>query len=566
MSLRRPFLVHRILVGAVVAVCLTISLEPGLAARKAKRTDAGKAQKQTESGFTLKVPVEVVVVNTIVTDREGNPITDLTVDDFEVYENRKKQTIQSFSQETYQSPQISMKWGSAADVEEPAQAAAPDKPRLLSLVIDDLTFPPTGSLNRTIQAIRGFVERGLGAENYISILTASRGHFVPFTQDKEVLLEEIAQLHKKLDFTPALRRTNCVTLTDTQAEEIDLFGSMPGGRAFDTAFAEAEECGIGTTSANVTGDQPGGVPTASIDANQQVTERFVHSLATRQLAHQRSRIRRLLDVLRAHIRSLGPVEAQKSLVLLSYGFLHRSTRYELEQVIDMALKTGLIFNTVRSSGLETDSIYDVSDNLSVDSSQRLAKSLLSMEDQRHKGTALDYLAKATGGIYFRDNNDLLAGLRQVVDQQFSFYVLSYATPPKKPNGRYYKIRVKVSRPGARVTHRKGFFAPKERLSPEERKKREMLEAMQAPTNLREIPLQMSYHSSRLDQDTHQLEIVTRLGFEDVPFLVEDGKRLNKINLAVVAFDEENEYVGGDEKAWDLRLGDSSYAALLQSGP
>ena len=53
-----------------------------------------------------------------------------------------------------------MTWGSEAGTEEPAPEAAPDKPRLLSLVIDDLTYPPMGTLNRTIKAIRGFVKGG----------------------------------------------------------------------------------------------------------------------------------------------------------------------------------------------------------------------------------------------------------------------------------------------------------------------------------------------------------------------------------------------------------------------
>ena len=252
-------------------------------------------------------------------------------------------------------------------------------------------------------------------------------------------------------------------------------------------------------------------------------------------------------------------------MLLSAGFLHRTLRYDMERLIDMALKTGLIFNTIRITGLETSSMYDVSNNFTSNSSLRLDKALLVGEDRKQKSMSLDYLSKATGGIYFKDNNDLGAGLRQVVAQQFSYYVLSYATPPKKPNGRYYRLRVKVSRPGVRVTHRKGFFAPKERLSPEEQKKKEMLEAMQTPTDLREIPLQMSYHSSRLDAETYQLEIVTRLGFEDLPFLVEDGKRINKVNLAVVAFNAKDEYVGGDEKTWDFKLTNSSYQALLQAG-
>ena len=567
MSLRRPFLTGAILAGTMVAGWLTATFEPIPATAEAKPGKTEKVRGQPSSGFTLKVPVEVVVVNAIVTDRDGNPIIDLTESDFEVYENRKKQTIQSFSQEIYQNPQSSMTWGSQAGEEEPAPEAAPDKPRLLSLVIDDLTYPPMGTLNRTVEAIRGFVERGLKEENYISIMTASRGYFVPFTQDRELLLAEIDQLHKKLDFTASMRRPGCVTMTDAQAEEIELVGATPGNRAFDVAMAEASDCGIGASTFNaLAGGTPGvGVGGASIDATQQVLERYVRTLASQYLAGQRSRIRRLLDVLRAHIRSLGPVEAQKSLVLLSGGFLHRSLRYDLERLVDMALKTGLIFNTIRITGLETGAMYDVSDSFTNNSRLRLDKSLLVTEDRKQKGMSLEYLARATGGIDFRDNNDLGAGLRQVVDQQFSYYVLSYATPPKKPDGRYYRLRVRVSRPGVRVTHRKGFFAPKERLSPEEQKKKEMLEAMRAPTDLREIPLQMSYHSSRLDGDTYRLEIVTRLGFEDVPFLVEEGKRINRINLAVVAFDAKDEYVGGDEKAWDFKLGDGSYQALLQSG-
>ena len=464
-SLRRvppPPILVRTMVAAWLAAAL--ALIPAIAEDKPGETE--RVQGQASSGFTLKVPVEVVVVNAIVTDRDGKAITDLTADDFEVFENRKKQAIQSFSQEIHQS------------------LPTPDKPRLLSLVIDDVTYAPTGILNRIVQAIRAFVKRGLGANNYISIMTASRGYFVPFTQDRELLLTEIDQLHTKLD----------------------------------------------------------------------------SSQSARLLVDPKSRIRRLLDTLRAHIRSLGSVEAQKSLVLFSGGFLHQGFHYHLERLVDVALKTGVILNTIQATGMDTSPMYDVSEETTLFESLLMTDHLMQL-----RRIVLEYLAKTTGGIFFRDNGDLVAGLRKVVDQQFSYYVLSYATPPKKPDGNYYRLRVKVSRPGVRVTHRKGFYAPKERLSPEEQKKREMLEAMRAPTDLSEIPLQMSYHGSRLGPDTYRLEIVTRVGFKDLPFLVEDGKRINRINLAVVAFDAKDEYVGGDEKAWNFKLGDGSYQALLKSG-
>ena len=566
MSLGRPLLPGATLSRTMVATWLTAAVALIAATAAAQPRENEKVRGESSSGFTLKVPVEVVVVNAIVTDRDGNPITDLTVDDFEVLENRKKQTIQSFTQEIYQGSQSSLNWGTTVGAEEPAPEAAPEKPRLMSLIIDDLTYPPTGTLTRTIQAIRGFVERGLKAGNYISIMTASRGYFVPYTQDSELLLAEIDRIHKKLDFTPSMNRPGCVTMTDAQAEEIHVVSATPGSRAFDVAMSEAEDCGIGGASANPLNErQRVGVGTTGVDQTQQAIETYVRTLAAQHLSIKRARTRRLLDVVRGHIRSLGPVEAQKSMVLLSAGFLHRALRYDLERLVDVALKTGIIFNTIRSTGLETSSMYDVSENFTNSSSLRLEKALLVTEDRRQKGMSLEYLAKATGGIYFKDNNDLGAGLRQVVDQQFSYYVLSYATPPKKPDGRFYRLRVRVSRPGVRVTHRRGFYAPKERLSPEEQKKKEMLEAMRAPTDLREVPLQMSYHSSRLGPDSYRLEIVTRLGFKDLPFLVEENKRINRINLAVVAFDAKDKYVGGDEKAWNFKLGDSSYQALLKSG-
>ncbi|MDE2664910.1 MAG: VWA domain-containing protein [Acidobacteriota bacterium] len=559
MSLGRDFLPGAILALTLVAgwLAAALALIPATAATQPQETE--KVRGQSSSGFTLKVPVEVVVVNAIVTDRDGKPITDLTADDFEVFENRKKQTIQSFSQEIYQNPQSSLTWGSAVGAEEPVPEASPEKPRLLSLVIDDLTYPPTGMLRRTIQAVRGFVERGLRAQNHISIMTASRGYFVPFTQDRELLLAEIDRIYKKLDFTPSMNRPGCVSMTDAQAEDIHVVSPTPGSRAFDVAMAEAEECGVGSSENGLGGGSIG------LGSPQQVVENYVRTVALQHLSLKKGRTRRLLDVLRGHIRSLGPVEAQKSLILLSGGFLHRALRYDLERLVDMALKTGTIFNTIRATGLETSPMNDVSKDVTVNSILRLEKALLVAEDRRQKGIALDYLARATGGTYFKDNNDLVAGLRKVVDQQFSYYILSYATPPKKPDGRYYRLRVRVSRPGVRVTHREGFYAPKERLSPEEQKKKEMLEAMRAPTNLREIPLQMFYHGSRLHGDTYRLELVTRLGFEDLPFLVEEGKRINRINLAVVAFDAQEKYVGGDEKAWNFKLSDSSYQTLLKSG-
>jgi hypothetical protein len=55
-------------------------------------SDSGKAPGKS-TPFTFKVPVDVVVVNAIVTDKKGAAIKDLTVNDFKVYEDGKPQLI-----------------------------------------------------------------------------------------------------------------------------------------------------------------------------------------------------------------------------------------------------------------------------------------------------------------------------------------------------------------------------------------------------------------------------------------------------------------------------------------
>ena len=99
---------------------------------------------ETDSEFTFRVPVDVVVVNAVVSDESGHPVTDLTADDFEVYEDGELQSIQTFTRESYQ--RISVAEGVERGEEpEPRSVDVEDsgvgQARYFSLFIDDLTSP-----------------------------------------------------------------------------------------------------------------------------------------------------------------------------------------------------------------------------------------------------------------------------------------------------------------------------------------------------------------------------------------------------------------------------------------
>ena len=179
--------------------------------------------------------------------------------------------------------------------------------------------------------------------------------------------------------------------------------------------------------------------------------------------------------------------------------------------------------------------------------------------------ALQQLAHETGGIFFHNNNDLAAGLRQIINNQSFYYVLTYATPSPKADGRYHKVKLELLRPGLQVTYRKGYFAPKEQLTFERRKKEDIMEALQAPGNLNEIPIQLSYNYFQLDETRYQIALLTKVSIQGLQFLEEDARHKNLFNLVVVAFDEHDTYVDGLEKSMELNLTDPSYAAMLNYG-
>jgi len=521
-----------------------------LSADQDPKKPAQKSQKEGEKppSFTVKVPVDVVVLNATVTDKQGNPVKDLTVDDFKVFEDGKPQPIHTFALESYKATQITDKAGKVLGPDGTGVQEEVNQARLISLVIDDITVSSQDPYVRTIEAMRKFVEQDLGPGDQVAILSASGRVQFPFTSDKALLLDEVSGLHLKLDRSRVVR-TGCPEMPDSQA--MDIADDRPGNRALEVAVTESIIC-----------DHQEGVP------QQMVTAR-VRALASQQHEEIQYRNRLLLGTLRQHLRSLKHFEAKKSLILFSDGFIPDQLRYELQEVVDLALRVGVVFNTVDLRGLYTTN-YEASDRVTVGSTVNTTtilaqKPLIRNEDMRRQEEPLEQLAHETGGIFFHNNNDLGAGLHQIINSQSYYYVLTYATPSAKADGRYHKVKLEVSRPGLQLTYRKGYFAPKEQITFERRKKEDIMEALQAPGNLNEIPIQLSYNYFQVDEARYQIALMTKVSIQGLQFLEEDARHKNLFNLVVVAFDEHDAYVDGLEKSMELNLTDPSYAAMLNYG-
>ncbi len=91
-------------------------------------------------------------------------------------------------------------------------------------------------------------------------------------------------------------------------------------------------------------------------------------------------------------------------------------------------------------------------------SEEPVSAVTDFERLRNRLDSLQTLAEATDGLAIVNSNDLDRGLRRVVDDLTSYYLLGYYSSNPKPDGRYRSIQVRVKRSGVAVRHRRGYRA------------------------------------------------------------------------------------------------------------
>jgi len=510
---------------------------------------------------TFKSSVGVVIVNATVTDKNSAPVTDLTPEDFRIYEDGKLQRIENFALETY----TSLQDGAATPgkpLTEPTATAEKraSHPRMISIMIDDVVSAPDDHFLIVKEAIIKFIEKDMEPGDQIAILSGSGRVQVPFSEDKRLLLAEAADLQKKLNWRP-VERSECPALTDLQAQRI--FNNQNDSLSLDILTKGTIECLNLKVPQNDMLDAE--ILAERMENFARTARDYARQAAATQYRELIYRNRALLHSLRRHLRSLRYFDANKSAILFSDGFLRHDVIYELQGVVEEALRSGVVLNTVNMRGLFDPLFIPASDRNTSSTDTYLQTAEASREDVFAQEDPLHQLAYDTGGIFFHNNNDLYEGIRHISSRNDYYYVLTYAIPPQKPDGRYHSIKLEVLRPGLQVSYRKGYYAPKEEMTFERKEKEEILQALHAPGNLKEIPMGLSYNYYQDDDTTYVVSLLLKVDIRKLRFPEEDSRHRNLFHMAVVAFDEMDRYVKGLEKSVDFRLTDPSYASLFDSG-
>ena len=410
--------------GIVSISCYSILL-----ARQAPPTSA---QPQA----TIRVTVNSVLVPVIVTDEHGRAVPGLTQQDFQILDEGKPRAITGFSvQQQAPAPPVNplpSTASSAPPVSPDATPATGASPRFVVFLFDDLHLSAS-DLMQVKKASTAMLGSALAPTDMAAVVSLS-GSNSGLTSDRAQLQQAVSKLHMHNLFRQAMREC-----PDVDYYLADLIENKREDVALESAIDDALNCG-------------------HLQLREQA-ERMVHSAATRALALGDQDVRVSLGTILEMVRRLTALPGQRTLILISPGFLTltgEALRQESE-IMDLAAQSSVIVSTLDARGLYS---------AQIDASERGASTtkdlITSAPSQRRRDTmsqdrsVMSGLAAATGGTYFHDSNDLRGGFAQLAAAPEILYLLEFSLEGIKQDGRYHRLSIKLDDPRLRIRARPGY--------------------------------------------------------------------------------------------------------------
>jgi VWFA-related protein len=291
----------------------------------------------TQSTVPFQSHVNLVPVRVVVHDGSGKVVTDLTKEDFRLFQDRRPQTISNFSVETPASAAQQVVRGVASNAlpEQPdANAGAPGNlalpSRFVALLFDDVHFKLEDLMQSRLAALR-FLDSSVPATERIAIFTTSGQTQVDFTDDHAKIREMLTQLmpHFIGGYDPS-GTSQCPPMNYYEA---DLIQNKNDHQALEAATDDAIACS-GFNGA-----------TAASQARMLVNSTVMELLNAGDTNTEYS-VRRLLEV----VRRISVLPGQRTIVLVSPGFLTPNHEYDISEVIDKANRANVFINTLDGRG------------------------------------------------------------------------------------------------------------------------------------------------------------------------------------------------------------------------
>ena len=549
-----------LMAGAGASVCAQTPSPPDVppAASAPAQTPAEPAKPQTPSANdntevssrdtapTFKVRVNLVLVRVVVRDQQGKVVPNLHKEDFLLTDNRKPQTISSFSVETPESRAVatttSADPNAPADPEAAKAIAAALPQRFVSVVFDDQHLTMQDALFVRTSAGRFF--DSLAASDRVGIYSTSGQFTQEFTDDHELLRKSL------LKIIPHSATQGIQDCPDMSYYEADLIQNKNDTQALAVAAEDAVQCAFN-------GDE------TQISAARVMAQQIAGIVVGREDSSTEYALRHMEEVM----RRLATMPGQRIMVFLSPGFITSTLHLEFSDLVDRATKANIVINTIDARGLYTPDLGDIAETQPKASFRTAGyRSTYAIAAQFAQEDVLAELADGTGGTFFHNRNDVDEGLREAGAAPAMTYLLGFSPQNLKLDGSLHTLKVSfVHKTNYKIQARHGYFAPRHVVDPTEQAKQEIQEALFSQDEVRDLPVDLHTQFFKTDSYQAKLAVLTHVDIKGVHFRKADGRNKDDLTVATAIFDENGNYVTGGEKIVEMKLLDPTYDRLSRSG-
>jgi VWFA-related protein len=511
--------------SAAAVLALVALLAAGLGAQQPKRSPDQPA---------FRAAADLVIVDAVVVDRDGNPVGNLTAADFEVRDEGRPQQVSLFQTVSTaaiasQPPGATRRFGYSTNDGVDARPT-----RAFVLFFDDLHLAQAEG-DRAKAALAGFIERELEDGDLVSLVAPAnslRWH-ARMPAGRTELQRIVSGLKGLFAPDPSFEQ-----MSDYEAYRISAFQDEVVANQVQRRWQNLRALGKEPTNlATDKGFQPenrGGL-IGLIPADIAIRANAVYQQAA-------ARNRATLASLERTIDGLATVRGRKAVLLVSPGFIDDQERAaDANRAIAAARRANVAVYFIDARGLLAGTPFAQAQFGSpLDSRDINAANA----DLALTAEGAETLANDTGGFSVRNQNDLGRGLKRIGDESRVYYLLGFE--PDRANakpGAFRRLEVKVARPGVTVRARRGYYAgdlPREATSTTGKSTWRadgvdtLDRATDSPYELGEIPLRAtSYVFGDATAETSLVMLAVEADLRAFAFVPKDGHLIDVADLRVL---------------------------------
>ena len=513
---------------ALLALLLSFCFFPSVPAQT-KPAPPPPAQKPSDEDDVVRITTNLVQVDAIVT-KDGKAVPNLTAEDFEIYEDGKKQTITSFA---YISNVPTTTAEPAAKKEKPTELAPAarlnrDEPRrTVAFVVDDLGISAE-SMGNVRKQLRKFITEELQPNDLVAIMRTSGelGALQQFTNDRRVLDRAVERLRWNMCSRAGV---SVIPIHDPTRDQFE-----------DSEFA----CGANSYYKTLK------------------SLRFILD-AMGQLPGRKSMVL-LSDSL--------PVESQEVKFEnpeLNTGLTTTRFTWVLQRIAEKAIRASVVIYSVDTQGLQPTGLTPADSPRLTRRTMNAASNILTRRSdllwRRREGGEL--IAKQTGGFQVRNSNSL--DLPRILQDQSGYYLLGYKPTSETFNRQFHHIKAKVKRSGMTLRTRFGFFGvseedigsgPAQLINPTSTNL-----ALRSPFGAQDFEVNLVSFFTNDKVSGSMIRSFVYIDPRGLTFETVDGKRQTTFDLHGVIFGDNGIMVDQVTRTATLSLNDRDYEHAVRNG-